>query len=627
MQTVEESRKKILVVEDEGLIADDIRRRLERLGYSVPATASSGEEAIQLARSQCFDLVLMDIRLKGQMDGIAAAQQLRNDLRSPVVYLTAHADQDTVNRATITEPFGYILKPIADGNLRSTVQIALYKHEMERRLRTSEAWLSTTLRSIGDGIVATDANGDIVFMNAVAERLTGWTASDASARALMEVLSLRDELSYEPARNPVFDLAPEESRAYTLVSRNGAGVPVEAECFENCDALELLGAIVVLRDIRARREWEGQLIQSQRMDAIAALAGGMAGHFNAQLTAILAQVDDLYTRLSGEERELSGVIRQSASRAAGLGGQLSALSRRDPLLSETINVNEAIGDLQDSLSLCLGRGITLETMLGSHAAFIRADRNRFQQVLINLALHARDAMPDGGALRIETSILDLDAGDPAYRRYRNRWYARLRFTDTSPGIDAASLAGVFEPSFSVPAGGAGSHFGLSIAHSIVVQGGGHVTASSAIGKGTTFEILWPCIGTYQGVVGLIGRFHQDDPIPAVFLVEEEDALRRSMRCCLEQEGYQVLEAKTATHADLVAAAFRQPIAVLVSEFGAGQPPERLHVSATLHLSGYRHDRLPPDVDVLRKPFPMIEFRRRVRALLERAATPPVGIVP
>ena len=221
MQTTPKVRKKILVVEDEGLIADDIRRRLERLGYSVPATASSGEEALELTRAHSFDLVLMDIRLKGEMDGIAVAEQLQRDQRAPVVYLTAHADQDTVSRATATEPFGYILKPIADGNLRSTVQIALYKHELERRLRVSEAWLSTTLRSIGDGIVATDANGEIVFLNAAAERLTGWTAAEAKGRALMEILSLREEPSGEPARNPVFDLLPDEARIYQLASPAG----------------------------------------------------------------------------------------------------------------------------------------------------------------------------------------------------------------------------------------------------------------------------------------------------------------------------------------------------------------------------------------------------------------------
>jgi CheY-like chemotaxis protein len=161
------------VVEDEGLIAADIQRRIERLGYPVPSIARSGEEALRRARSTPFDLVLMDIRLKGEMDGVATAEVLKSELQTPVVYITAHADQETIERASLTEPLGYILKPISDGDLRSVVQTSLYKAAMDRRLRNSEAWLATTLRSVGEGIVATNSDGEVVFLNPCAEQLTG----------------------------------------------------------------------------------------------------------------------------------------------------------------------------------------------------------------------------------------------------------------------------------------------------------------------------------------------------------------------------------------------------------------------------------------------------------------------
>jgi two-component system cell cycle sensor histidine kinase/response regulator CckA len=157
MQASENFQKQILVVEDEGLIAADLERRIARLGYPKPAIAQSGEEALTLARATRFDLVLMDIRLKGDMDGIATAAELRSKLRMPVVYVTAHADEETIERAKFTEPLGYLLKPISDGDLRSVIQTAIYKAEMERRLRAGAAWLATTLRSVGEGIVGTDS--------------------------------------------------------------------------------------------------------------------------------------------------------------------------------------------------------------------------------------------------------------------------------------------------------------------------------------------------------------------------------------------------------------------------------------------------------------------------------------
>lgn len=154
MRLGEDSRNSILIVEDEGLIAADVQRKLEALGYFVPAIASSGKEALRCARSMRFDLVLMDIRLKGDMDGIATAQALKTDFGKSVVYVTAHADQETVNRAKVTEPLGYISKPVREADLRSVLAISLYKINMERRLRASQALTAGSPRSAGEGPAA-----------------------------------------------------------------------------------------------------------------------------------------------------------------------------------------------------------------------------------------------------------------------------------------------------------------------------------------------------------------------------------------------------------------------------------------------------------------------------------------
>ncbi len=612
MQSADEQRKSILVVEDEGLIADDIRRRLERFGYAVPAIASSGEEALSLSRSQPFDLVLMDIRLKGEMDGITVAQQLRRDLQAPVVYLTAHADPDTVSRATVTEPFGYILKPISDSNLRSTVQIALYKHEMERRLRISEAWLSTTLRSIGDGIIATDSNGEIVFLNAAAGLLTGSSAATAQGQPLMDVLALRDDRSGERSGNPVFDLLPGEARAYKLLSRTGETYPVEVECFENRDQREMLGAIVALRDIRRRTECEARLVQNQRMDAIAALASGVAGDLDTVVAQLQARVDELDVYLPEEVRERAGQIRQSASCVAAFAAQLSALSRRDALRPEVINVNQEILEARTSLELSLGDEIRLEACLAPQTGFIAVNRDRFLQVLFNLSRYARQQMTGGGAFRLETSILDLQAADPLARRSRSPWLVRLSLSVAGLHTDSSALPFIFEPRFAEAPSAGRSRFSLAIVHAIVTQSEGLIQVSNGPGEGTVFEILWPCLATHQSVSGLVGR-GLDHPVSTVLVIEEEDALRRDMSTALREDGYSVIETKTARDAELSAAALGAPISLLIAESAAAPLAAQLNIPATLYLSGYRHDSVPPD-GVLQKPFPLAEFRRRVRLL-------------
>jgi len=208
MPLAEHTKKQILVVEDEGLIAADVQRRLEHLGYSVPAIAQSGEEALRCARSTPFDLVLMDIRIKGKMDGIATAAALKEEFETPVVYLTAHSDQATVDRAKLTEPYGYVLKPVGDGNLRSAVQIAIYKSEMEHRI--SDAWLADTLHRLGEGLITSNTNGLMVCEEPVAGRLTGGSSANAYGRQLKDVLALLEEPGAR-VRNPGLDLVPGES--------------------------------------------------------------------------------------------------------------------------------------------------------------------------------------------------------------------------------------------------------------------------------------------------------------------------------------------------------------------------------------------------------------------------------
>jgi PAS domain S-box-containing protein len=263
-------KARILVVEDEKIIALDIKSMLETLGYHVPALVSTGESAIQKAAEMQPDLVLMDINLKQAMDGVEAARQIRARFDIPVIYLTAYADADTVQQAKIAEPFGYILKPLEERELHTNVEIALYRHEMEQRLRESERWLDTTLRSIGDAVIATDARGRIVFMNPVAERLTGWEQEGALGRDSGEVFNVFDEETRMPIENPVTKVLRESvvvglENDALLIKRDGTEVPIDDSAAPIRDRRDnVSGVVLVFRDITGRKRAEKRLRQRNR---------------------------------------------------------------------------------------------------------------------------------------------------------------------------------------------------------------------------------------------------------------------------------------------------------------------------------------------------------------------------
>ena len=186
-------KTKILVVEDESIVARDIRNMLVGLGYEVTAVVPSAMTAIQKAQETEPDIVLMDVMLQGEITGVEAAERIYTKFSIPVVYLTAYADSTTVQQAKKTEPFGYIIKPFEERELQTTIEIALYKYKMQMELKDRERWLSTILKSIGDGVIATNKIGEITFMNPLAETLTGWKLDQALDRILSDVFKVMNQ--------------------------------------------------------------------------------------------------------------------------------------------------------------------------------------------------------------------------------------------------------------------------------------------------------------------------------------------------------------------------------------------------------------------------------------------------
>jgi signal transduction histidine kinase len=445
----------------------------------------------------------------------------------------------------------------------------------------------------------------------------------------MNVLGLFEESETRSVKNPVLGVRLGESLICTLISRTGTRSAVEVEWFENRAGDRLLGVIVVLRDIRARQEMEARLVQSQRMEAIASMAGGLAHEFNNQLMVILGYAGEFVARLSGEDRQEALEIQQAATMASSISRQLLTLSCRDGVPTEVLNIHEVIREIQPVLSHALGKTCCLTTDLGSWVGFVRANRNQLKQVLLNLTLNARDAMYGAGEVLIESRAVEIAADSPEGRLHRPGPYVRLRFMDSGKGMDKATLARIFEPLFTANKGGHG--LGLSIVHSIVTKGGGYITASSELGKGSTFEILLPCVGTFKRMsdVGSLGRGGADTP--TVLLVDDEEPVRKLMHSYLSREGFQLLEARNPEEAELIAEACQEPIHVLVTdvvmpEMTGPQLAERLARSRpdmkVLFVSGYAHDALARygldgSANILSKPFPASELLRRVRLLLSQ----------
>ncbi|MDE0298650.1 MAG: PAS domain S-box protein [Candidatus Poribacteria bacterium] len=260
---------KILVVEDESSAAAYVVELLESLGYMDSSVVHSGEEAVRIAPKKRPDLALIDITLKGEMDGIETAKHIHDKLNIPIVYLANRANEDLLKRAGIIEPFGYVLKPVEERRLHLNIEIALYRHDTERRFREREQWLSTILRSIGDAVIAMNEGGLVTFMNPVAEILTGWRLEEVSGKYLAEIFNVVTEKTSVPIQQHVMDalhkgtIVGRTDRNTTLVSKVGRETPIDYNAAPlRDDQNNIAGVVLVFREITKRKRAEDKLKQT-----------------------------------------------------------------------------------------------------------------------------------------------------------------------------------------------------------------------------------------------------------------------------------------------------------------------------------------------------------------------------
>src|ERR1700722_7129282 len=277
---------RVLIVEDEAIISLDIKRLLSSAGYGVAAVAASAEQAIRAIETAPPDLVLMDIHLKGAKDGIETALHIRDTFHLPVVFVTAHADKGTLERARLTAPFGYIVKPISALSLTSTIDMALHKHRIERQLEENRAWLNTVLQSIPDAVIVTDLAGNVQFLNSAAEELIGARQNDVLGQAVDGVIVLSGGGQANLA-SQVLEKAEWGNRVslpkdtlLTLRAQNSR-VPVEGDVVISYNGEKPAGGIFTLQSVSRREQEESIERQEERMVALGRLASNIAHDFSS----------------------------------------------------------------------------------------------------------------------------------------------------------------------------------------------------------------------------------------------------------------------------------------------------------------------------------------------------------
>ena len=477
----------VLIVDDQGPAARDLQGRLKDLGYDAFAIAASGEEAVRLAQARRPDVVLMDIPIRGAEDGIEAARRLRATFEVPVVFLTAHADDVTLERARRVEPYGYLVKPVGIDEVRAAIEVASFKHAREQRARAEDRFYAQALDSLADGVLCTDNAGCVTFVSSAAEKLTGVSRLDAVGFPLDDVVRRRR--------------VEGETLSELVNARSGDTRIVRETPSAVLDGGRLAGTVIVLRDVTDERSAQQGLEVAERSAALSRLAAGVAHEVNNPLAVIAVNSTFAKEELAAHLEDLTGqgvVLGDAAlGRVADLTRLLSAMDRAAWMVAKVVsdlrtlslpprqttcvaNVARAAGWAARSTSPLLDAVTQLVVDVPDDLCVATED-HRLGQVIVNLVTNAAQAMTDRDPSRNLVKLLARSHGARVL----------VEVSDNGAGIAEELLGRIFDPFFTTRAVGVGAGLGLSIVNGIVTSVGGTVTVTSKLGAGTTFRLDLP----------------------------------------------------------------------------------------------------------------------------------------
>jgi PAS domain S-box-containing protein len=540
---------KILYVDDDELTRLVMHNIFQGAGYEV-REAANGTEALQLARERP-DLVVLDVNLP-DINGFEVCRRIKahpSTHRIPVLHLSAKFVTSR-DKAQGLEggADGYLIKPVEPQELLAQVKALLRVHQAEEQARTVARQWQATFDAISDGVYLLDRDGQVMRCNRATEALTGQPQAQALGRAWFDLFPEGSDLHDGSAFQRTLETQHRETREVVLGDRC-LQITIDPT-FDESGGLS--GAVLILADVSERKRLEDQLRQGQKMQAVGQLAGGIAHDFNNLLTVIQGNVSLLLrdAPAGSPGLEFLRAIEKASGRAAELVRQLLAYSRRTILWLKPIHPEQAVEEMVTILRRTIDPRITVEVASAPDLWPVQADPTQVHQVLMNLCLNARDAMPEGGRLVLETDNVELTP-ETVHNRPEARvgQFVRLRVRDTGHGIPPAVLPRIFDPFFTTKEQGKGTGLGLALVFGIVKQHRGWIECTSEVNQGTTFTIFLP-----RSTAPVAAT---PEPRPAtspptghetIFLVDDEDMIRSLGRRMLQRAGYEVLLAANGEQA-------------------------------------------------------------------------------
>ena len=640
---------RLLLIEDSEDDAFLLTRELERGGYALHSVrVDSAAELTAALDRQPWDLVIGDYSMP-QFSGIAGLNLIRQrGLDMPFIFVSGTIGEETAVAAMRAGANDYVMKgqwkrllPAIARELRDAEERRA-RRQAEAALRESEASYTTLVEHAPLGIYRSNTKGRFLSVNSALVQMLGY----GSAAELLAI-DMNTDLYLDPAqRKALVDRDTYTDREYDEVEANwkrkdGQQITVQlsVRAIRNA-AREVEYYETFVRDVTEQRQLEAQLVRAQKLEAVGRLAGGVAHDFNNLLTVILS-----YSSLLIEDNEipphaLESVqeIKKAADGAAGLTKQLLAFSRQQVLQPQLLDVNAVVQSTQKLLNRLIGEDVKLVTTFAPDLGVARLDPGQLGQIIMNLAVNARDAMPTGGILTIETANVEMDLtyvrGHPVAQAGH---YVMLAVSDTGVGMDEATKERIFEPFFTTKETGKGTGLGLATVYGIVKQSGGFIWVYSESGRGTSFKIYFPRITEGAAVPGK--EVPAPTPTPrgteTVLVVEDVTAVRGVAREMLERSGYRVLEAGNGDQALRVAAKHSGPIDLLLTDvvmpgISGRVLAQQLHEirpqMRVLYMSGYtddavvNHGMLEPGIHYLQKPFTRDGLARKVHEVLRSPRT-------